>query len=267
VASGWQSATRRWPAVLLALLAALVLVQGVRLLWAISVPPGPLGDWRHGGARLLAAADARTLFAAFDPFFRSATMSPGSVAVTSLDLTLFGVSLNEAAGTGSAIIAGADGVQASYGVGEEVAPGVTLAAVAFDHVTLDRGGARESLFIDQSGGAVPAAAPATAPATGTAPVPGGDGGELSPAALQSGVSFTPRTEAGRVTGLTVAPQGDGAVFRASGLRPGDVIRAINGRAIGSTADIANQIAPGARLSLEIERGSSIVPVALFIGKT
>ena len=238
-----------------------MLVQAVRLLWAVAVPPGPLGDWRHGGARLLASADARTLFASFDPFFRNAAPATGGTAVTALDLTLYGISLNEAAGTGSAIIAGADGVQASYGVGDEVAPGVRLAAVAFDHVTLDRGGMRESLFIDQSDGSTGAAAGGS-PAAASAPT----GGEMSPQTLQSGVSFAPRSESGRVTGLTVQPQGDGAVFRAAGLQPGDVIRAINGRPVATAADIATQIAPGARLSLEVERGSSIVPVALFIGK-
>src|SRR3546814_4658726 len=60
-----------------------------------------------------------------------------------LGLTLYGVNINEATGGGSAIIAAEDGEQASYAVGDEIAPGVRLAGVAFDHVTLDRGGAQE----------------------------------------------------------------------------------------------------------------------------
>lgn len=256
----------RWPHVLVALLAALVLVQAVRLLWAVAVPTGPLGDWRHGGARLLTPAEGRTLFASFDPFFRSGPVTAGSVAVTALDLTLFGVNVNEAAGSGSAIIAGPDGVQSSFAIGDEVQPGVKLAAVAFDHVTLDRGGSRETLFLDQSVPAAPAA-PAT-PAASATSVPATDsgGGELSPQALQNGVEFAPRSEDGRVTGLTVQPRGDGAAFRAAGLRPGDVVRTVNGRPIAAPADIAAQITPGARLSLEVERGSAVVPVPLFIGK-
>jgi len=259
----------RWPQLLLALLAALVLVQGVRLLWATIVLPGPLGDWRHGGARLLTAGEGLTLFGSFDPFFRDAAAGVGSANVTALDLMLFGINLNEASGTGSAIIAGADGVQSSYAVGEEIMPGVRLAGIAFDYVTLDRGGARETLFIDQSGGGAAlvqagvVAAPGGASAT---PGSAAAGGELGPQALQAGISFAPRSEGGRVTGLTVQPQGDGAVFRAAGLKPGDVVRTVNGRPVGSAADIASQIAPGARLSLEVERGSAVVPVALFIGK-
>ena len=55
----------------------------------------------------------------------------------------------------------------------------------------------------------------------------------------------------------------------AGLRPGDVIRSVNGRPIGSAADaagLANQLTPGARLSLEVERGASVVPIALFLAK-
>jgi len=72
-----------------------------------------------------------------------------------------------------------------------------------------------------------------------------------------------------VTGLFVLPQGDGAAFRAAGLRAGDVIRSVGGRPIGSVGDaaaLANQLVPGARLSLEVERGANVVPVAIFLSK-
>src|SRR3546814_4797376 len=39
-------------------------------------------------------------------------------------------------------VAGPNGVQNSFAVGEEIMPGVVLKAVAFDHITIDRGGAR-----------------------------------------------------------------------------------------------------------------------------
>ena len=98
---------------------------------------------------------------------------------------------------------------------------------------------------------------------------GSPSGELSPEALKAGVGFTPRAEAGKVTGLVVQPQGDGAAFRAAGLRPGDVIRSVNGRSIGGAGDaasLAGQLVPGARVSLEVERGASVVPIALFLTK-
>lgn len=262
-ATGWR---QRWPRGLVGLLALLVLVQAVRLLWAIAAPTGPLGDWRQGTAQLLGSQESRTLFAGLDPFFRNASGGAAAGTVTSLDLFLFGINMNEAVGGGSAIIAGADGVQSSFAVGEEVLPGVKLAGVAFDYVTLDRGGVRESLFLDQSSTGDSTASPALALATSVTTAVSTGSGELNPQSLQSGVGFAPRQEGGKVTGLTVQPQGDGAVFRAAGLRPGDVIRSVNGRPVASAADIAAQITAGARLSLEVERGSALVPVALFLGK-
>ena len=262
------------PLLVAAMLGGLLVWQAVRLLWTIVTPLSPLGAWQPQTAVIASPAERRALFASFDPFFRTAAQGPASATVTALGLTLFGVNINEATGGGSAIIAGEDGVQTSYAVGDEIAPGVKLVGVAFDHVLLDRGGARESLFLDQSGDAAAAtpvrALPAPTAEVGTpAAVGTSTGGELSPDSLKAGVAFAPRTENGRVTGLVVQPQGDGAIFRAAGLRPGDVIRGINGRPIGSAGDaaaLASQIVPGARISLEIERGASVVPVAIFLSK-
>jgi general secretion pathway protein C len=269
------------PKIAVAALAGLCIWQGVRLGYALMVPVGPLGDWQPKSAEIMAASERASLFASFDPFFRSAAAGPEAVTVTSLGLTLFGINLNEATGGGSAIIAGEDGVQASYAVGDEIAAGVRLAGLAFDHVILERGGARESLFMDQSGGAE-AVTPA-APVVSASPVAGGSSGaaaapvagvaangEISPDALKKGLQFAPRMEGGKVTGLTVQPVGDGAIFLAAGLRDGDVVRAVNGRAIGSGADAAGMVSAirgGARLSLEVERGASRVPIALFLAKS
>ena len=121
------------------LLLAGLAAQTARLLYAIVTPVGPLGDWRP--AQLVIPVDPAALLASFDPFFRvSGAGGSGPAVVTSLPLKLFGIRLNEATARGSAIIAGPDGLQRSVDVGEEIVPGVTLKAVAFDHVTVSRGG-------------------------------------------------------------------------------------------------------------------------------
>ncbi|MCW0198906.1 type II secretion system protein N [Sphingopyxis sp.] len=257
------------PLLLVGLLGVLLIGQCIRLLWALAVPLSPLGAWQPQTAVIASPAERRALFSSIDPFFRTAQQGPANATVTALGLTLFGVNLNEATGGGSAIIAGEDGVQTSYAVGDEIAPGVKLAGVAFDHVLLDRGGTRESLFLDQSGEAPVAnpTLPAPTPEVGSAPAAAE--GAMTPEALKAGVGFAPRTENGRITGLVVQPQGDGTVFRTAGLRPGDVIRSVNGRPIASAGDaaaLANQFAPGVRLSLEVERGASVVPVAILLSK-
>jgi general secretion pathway protein C len=130
-------------AVVMALLLGLIAVQGARLFWAAVTPLGPVGDWRP------AASSGGAVDPAFDPFFRLSSGSETS-AVTALSLKLFGVRVDEAIGRGSAIIATPDGIQSSFGIGEAVMPGVILKAVTLDHVVLDRGGAEEKLFIDES---------------------------------------------------------------------------------------------------------------------
>jgi len=143
-----------WPARLLGLaelagwgLAGLV---AVRLLWLAITPAGPLGI-------PLAALPSGPVVVAVDPFFPAG--SAAADAVSGLDLVLLGTRVDAASGRGSAILATPDGQQKSVGVGEEIMPGVRLAAVEFESVTLDRGGAREQLYIDQSGSAADAAPP------------------------------------------------------------------------------------------------------------
>lgn len=133
---------------LLALLALAILFFGWRTVEAIRqplpVPPPfkapPLTD--------------RALLARFDPFFPARAGSGEGLPVTALPFTLHGVRADSATGRGSAILATGDGFQKVYAVGDTVADGVTLAAIASDHVVLDRGGTREALWID-SGGSAP----------------------------------------------------------------------------------------------------------------
>jgi general secretion pathway protein C len=245
------------------LLALILAVQIARLFWTIVTPVGPLGDWRAAPVNIVPPVARAALFSGFDPFFRADQAATGTANVTSLNLTLFGVRANEASGGGSAIIAGEDGIQNSYGVGEEVAPGVILESVAFDHVILSRGGVKESLYLDQSvpaetvGAAPAAAAPGGAPEGST-----GGTAALNPDTIQRAIGFAPRNEGGRVTGIVLQPRDDGTMLRLAGFQPGDVITGVNGRPVTSAADIAAQLRAGARLSIEIERGGQKLPIAL-----
>lgn len=230
-------------------------VQCARLVWTVVTPIAPLGAWAPAGPVL--PGDPAGVFASFDPFYRVSGVQTQAAAVTSLQLTLFGTRIDEAQGRGSAIIAGPDGVQKSVSVGEEVAPGVVLKSVAFDHVTLDRGGASEDLFLPQSDG-------------GTAPVAASVGGAAAPtpavtsaADLRADVTAIPRIDGGRVTGLTLRGQGKGA-FQAAGLQDGDVVTAIQGRAITSAADL-EQLQIGQATAVTIERGGQSLPVTLPAG--
>lgn len=249
------------------LMLGLLALQVARLLWAVVTPAGPYGPWEARRADIPSIEARKALFAAFDPFFPAGPPQASSGVVTSLALTLYGIRLNEGSGLGSAIIATPDGVQNSFAVGDEILPGVVLKAVAFDHVMIDRGGAEEQLFIDQSQPAEAGSPPqATAPGTGTiAPPPQPPMGSPTAEILKRDVGFAPRMQDGRITGLVLTGKGPG--FATAGFQPGDIVTQVNGRSIGSAGDISvlqNQIAPGARLSLMVERGAAVVPIALTL---
>ena len=260
------------------LLFALLATQVARLIWALATPVGPVGAWRPATPAVAGLpADA---LASFDPFFRLEAPTTGPATVTSLQLTLFGTRMDEAQGGGSAILAGPDGVQRSIAVGEEVAPGVRLKSVAFDHVTLDRGGADEDLFLDQSKSVQPVATPAAgaspttlspttvpvppppAPA-GTPPLPGDASGA---AQLRQEIGFIPRIDGGRISGVVVRPQGSGQLFRQANLREGDVITSIGGQPV-SSPDVLDRVVTerrGGSIPVTVERNGQVVPLTITI---
>ena len=258
-----------------AVLLVLLMIQVARLLWALGTPVGLFGEWQAREPVVVSGDARRALFAGFDPFFRAGASGEAGQQVqqvTALPLTLYGTRLNEASGQGSAIIANGEGEQISYAVGEEIAPGVTLKAVMFDHVVIERGGASETLYIDQSSGAdeggnsadAPPPGPGPGPQAGAAPPPAGP---LTPEKLISAVSLMPRTENGRITGIVVGAQGQPEIFAQAGFRQGDIIVQVNGQPVRGAGDIEtlqNALRPGSRLSLMVERGSATVPVAIIL---
>lgn len=222
-----QAAYRAFEVALLILIA----VQLARLIWAVATPAGPLGDVRS-------AQPGVQPVAGFDPFFR-VNDQPGSMVVTSLALKLFGVRVDEAVGGGSAIIETPDGAQSSFGVGDEVMPGVTLKQVAFDSVTIDRNGVAEQLFLDQS-----VAAPVAKPS----------------AAASSTLPETLKAEGagGKVGGITIGQGGPGDMMLQAGLLPGDVVTAVNGQPVNSIETVTSQLSKGGSVSLQVQRAGRTI---------
>ena len=228
-----------------ALILAALAVLATQLVWAVVTPVGPFGDWRPPAPRTLSAEAQSALLSTLDPFFRSGAVGAQAGTAAATDLQLFGTRLGSDGIPGSAILGRADGEQGSYVVGEEVSPGVKLAAVHFDRVELDRGGIRQSIVMP---GAPEAASPGQ-PAT----------------SIADGFNFKPRMSGAAVTGVFVSPGRDLVPFNASGLRQGDVIVAVNGARITSLIDIQQlqaSLAPGARLILTVERGAQTLPIPL-----
>lgn len=129
-------------------LAALLLAVAVLAWRALAIALAPLPAAPAFAPPALAD---RALLSRVDPFFPAAAAAGDSLPVTALPFSLHGVRADSATGRGSAIIAAGDGQQQVYSVGDTVGDGVTLAAIATDHVVLDRGGTREALWLDTGG--------------------------------------------------------------------------------------------------------------------
>jgi general secretion pathway protein C len=228
-------------------LAVLLVLQSVRLFWTIVTPVSPVGKW-HSAKPLAAITGAP----GFDPFFRTAGAAP-TAAVTSLALKLFGTRIDYASGRGSAIIATPDGIQSSFAVGDEIVAGVKLKEVGADFVILDKGGTAEQLFLDQSTPA-PVVTPAgTAPPPVAAPAPGAQ-------AILDAVSIQPRMTGSEMSGLILAPKGDGAAFKAAGLEPGDILLAVDGKRVQAITDLPALPVGSSGPVLQVERAGRTITV-------
>jgi general secretion pathway protein C len=245
--------------VVLAVLLVVQLVQLGRLVWIV-VEPEP------AGAAMASSAPARpvdlAVFERFDAFFRTGGQSSlaEASAAGSGQMRLYGLR-SDGAGGGSAIIGLADGRQVSVGVGEAVEPGLVLRGVGADYVTLARGTSLSRLiFSDVPVGAAAPPPPPPGPQTVTPPAPvapaAAAAAPVDPARLLAQAGLRPRMRGLRMDGFTVSGSGDAAVLRAAGLRPGDVILAVNGQpldSVGRIAALRGQLADRSGAELRYER--------------
>lgn len=248
---------------LLALLFAGLAIQSARFLWALVTPVTPIGDWRPASVTPMSPDAQAAILASVNPFDRAT--SGAATASLPNDLKLYGVRAAAGSLRGGAIIQLPDGSQISVSEGEEVMPGATLVAVGFDFADVMREGGRQRLFLDpdkapETVSANGAAATTAGTAAPTAATPG-----LSATQVRAAVSLSPRTGASGVTGIVVAPGANAADFARSGLQSGDVIVSVNGATISAAQDLAQlqqSLAPGASLSLVVERGGQRVPLTI-----
>lgn len=154
---------------------------------------------------------------------------------TTLNLKLRGV-FAALGGLPALAILAVDGQDLAVATGKEVQPGVTLDAVAPDHVILVNRGARERLDLEELG------RPLTL-ANGDIPVTRQEI-NLALANPQS-LGVQVKSGSGPQGGLVLTRvSGDGLVARL-GLQSGDVLRMVNGSPVTNVQDLAQQLAGNA----------------------
>jgi general secretion pathway protein C len=260
-------------------LAALIAVELARI--AVALIGGPVKSPQpvlamgnraatHPGANAQAVAGAHLFgIAVADP----ATQDEGSAPLSSANLVLAGTIATDDPKHGIAIIS--DGGPAKvFAVGENV-NGASLYSVYLDHVILDRGGNLETLKLPRlmagGGGFTPARRGppdrrATAAVDNLRRMVQQDPGLLDQV-MRTVASYD--NAAGKLRGFRAYPGRNKAIFSKLGLKPGDLVTAINGQPLDDpqhSQEVFNTIQSSNTVSVTIERGGARQDITLNIAQ-
>jgi len=242
----------------------LVILLGVllaRAAWSIFAPlPAPQGD---AYAALSSNQPRRNAALVVKSPFPKAEIAPApveeatEVAETALDLKLTGVWTGE---NPSATVRKPDGTQDRFAVGDTILSGVSLVAVYADQVIIEQNGARESLrFESKARVSQPASSP---PAASSAPARQ----NLMLADIQSVFSLRPAQNASGEPAIAIFAGSDRAAFEKTGLRNGDILKAINGAPPpmepAAMARLMNEVAQSGAAEIVVERGGNVQSISL-----
>lgn len=176
---------------------------------------------------------------------------------TSVQLVLAGVLALPDPKRGLAIIGPNPGAAKLYAVGSALPGGVNLYAVYADRVLLERGGVIESLLLPKKllagTTAPPAPAAGQSPAQRLAALAQGNGGLLG-GLVRAQAVFA----GGKLAGYRIFPGGRASIgsFTQLGLRPGDLVTAVNGTALDDPSranEILQTLSSAASASLTVQR--------------
>jgi len=176
----------------------------------------------------------------FDPFQRQGR-APQPAAVdapeTSLDLRIFGIRAGAGPESGSAVLATPDGRQHTYTTGQTVFRDVRLIAIYPDRVLLERGdGRRESLYLNPDSRRRRAEAPPEPEPETESRLSAEESGPVeftSASAMIGALSLQPSRVDGRIRGLRIGESANATLLQRNGLKAGDVLLEIEGRALDS----------------------------------
>jgi general secretion pathway protein C len=175
--------------------------------------------------------------------------SPAPVAAADVSqLKLYGLLAS------GAVIGYANGGQRLVPVGREALPGLTLVRVEQNHAVFQGAGGEVRLGFDGVAAADPGMVARPAPA-----MPGG-----REEALRYRLGLAPRVVGNQITGYTVRSNVEMPALARAGIRPGDVILSVNGRAMNDQLlqDLALIVASPAGARVDVERGGTRLQLSL-----
>ncbi len=260
-------------------LAALIAVELARV--AVALLSGPVKSPQpvveattphpHAGANVQAVVSAH-LFGVFvaDP----STQDPNNAPLSSANLVLAGTIATQNPKKGIAIIIDG-GPSKVFSVGDNV-NGASLYSVYLDHVILDRGGNLETLLLPRLLNSGPRTAPRHIPAaaeTRTAQTVRDIKHlvEQNPSVLDQVMRTVPSYDnvAKKLRGFRAYPGRNRALFSELGLKPGDLVTAINGQPLDDaqhSQEVINTLQTSAFATVTVERGGNRQDISLNLAQ-
>ena len=261
------------------LLAVLIAVEAARI--AVALMSGPVKSPRPviagnmqlhpavaAGVNAQAVAAAHLFGAAVaDP----TTQDPANAPLSSANLVLAGTIATQDPKRGIAIINDGGGPSKVYAVGENV-NGASLYSVYLDHVILDRGGTLETLLLPRllAGGRGPMRAGPVAARTAAV-----DNVrrmvQQDPGLLDQVMRTVPSYDnaAGKLRGFRAYPGRNRNIFNKLGLKPGDLVTAINGQPLDDpehSQEVFNTIQSSNTVTVSVERGGQKQDITLNVAQ-
>ena len=281
-AAQWLQDANRWlPPAAAWLLVALIAWYGAGLLWAL-FPGQPRFDWSERAPATAAAMPAQaatTDFAAIAGahLFGEADASPPPAAAesapeTRLNLKLRGTIAADDETIAHAIIADGSNNARVYFIEDPVPGGASLHEVQADKVILKRGGAFETLKLPKmsqslgrnTGGSRPTA---VSRPSGTRAPAGGLPADI--ANFTEIIRPQPFMPNGQMKGYRVYPGRDRRAFAALGLRPGDLVKNINGQPLDNIQtgmELFRTLGTASSLTVTVERNGADMVLDLELGQ-
>ncbi len=189
--------------------------------------------------------------------------------VTSMALLLAGVIASPDEKAGFAMLGTSAADIKFYKVGDSIPGGAQLHAVHVDRVLVNRGGTIEAVILPPRSNATLAAPPPIAPAAATSVQRVQQVMRENPAILGQVIQRQAVFADGKLRGMRVYPGGNAAAFNKLGLRPGDLITAVNGTALNDqtrSSEIFDTLSSAAEARVTVQRNGSTQDLVLNLAE-
>lgn len=262
------------PVLILGLLFMLFCFRAALLVVDLTAPPGGTANRSSATPAPIAArkvVDIPSILRA-NMFGLSAAPTGTDAPVTTMNLKLLSVFAlkDEKSPLATAGLGPSDTAIKVYRIGDEVPGGARLHAIYVDRVLLDRGGSIEALLMQQRQGTQGAAPPPPLAANTAASIERVQQAvRENPALINQVMSRQAVFRNGKLEGIRVNPGPNAQAFNKLGLRPNDVVTAINGTPLDDQArsnEIFNSLAGAAQARVTIRRSDREMELSLNLAE-